>query len=76
MRYIVDRIETDKAVLEGKVNKRQRIVPLEQLPEGIKDGDILSYKRKTYTLLTEETLKETEFMKNRFNKLKHKKKSN
>ena len=76
MRYIVDRIESDKAVLEGKVNKRQRIVSLELLPKDIHDGDILIYKKKEYKLLTKETLEETEFMKNRFNKLKYKKKSN
>ena len=76
MRYVVDRIEADKVVLEGKVNKRQKIVPKDLLPENIHDGDILIYKKKEYKVLTEETLKETEFMKNRFNKLKHKKKSN
>ena len=69
MRYVVDRIETDKVVLEGKVNKRQKIVPKELLPENIHDGDILIYKKKEFKVLTEKTLKETEFMKNRFNKL-------
>ena len=70
MRYVVDRIEKDKVVLEGRVNKRKKIVDLNLLPKGIKDGDILSYKKQTYTILTEETINKTKFMKNRFNKLK------
>lgn len=70
MRYIVDRIEEDKVVLEGRVNKRQKVVDINLLPRGIKEGDILSYKKQTYTILTEETLNRTEFMKNRFNNLK------
>ncbi len=74
MRYIVDRIEQDKVVLEGRVNKRIRVVDLNLLPKNIHDGDILIYKKQTYTLLTKETLKETEYMKNRFNKLKKQKK--
>ena len=70
MRYRVDRIEEDKAVLEGRVSKRQKVVDINLLPKEVKEGDILSYKKQTYTILTEETLNKTEFMKNRFNKLK------
>ena len=70
MRYIVDRIEEDKVVLEGRVSKRQKVVDINLLPKEVKEGDILSYKKQTYTILTEETLNRTEFMKNRFNKLK------
>lgn len=70
MRYIVDRIEENKAVLEGRVNKRQKVVNLDLLPKEVKEGDILSYKKQTYTILTEITLNKTEFMKNRFNNLK------
>jgi hypothetical protein len=70
MRYIVDRIEENKAVLEGRVSKRQKIVDINLLPKEVKEGDILSYKKQIYTILTEETLNKTEFMKNRFNKLK------
>jgi len=70
VRYVVDRIEEDKVVLEGRVNKRKKIVDLKLLPKNIKDGDILSYKKQTYTILTEETLAKTEYMKNRFKKLK------
>jgi len=73
MRYIVDRIEEDKVILEGRVNKRKKIVDISLLPKGIKDGDLLSYKKQTYTLLTEETIVQTEYMRNRFNKLKQKK---
>ncbi len=70
MRYVVDRIEKDIVVLEGRVNKRKKEVERKLLPKNIKDGDILSYKKQTYTLLTEETLAKTEYMKNRFKKLK------
>ena len=70
MRYIVDRIEKDKVVLEGRVSKRQKVVDLNLLPKEIKEGDLLCYKKQTYTILTEETINRTEFMKNRFNKLK------
>lgn len=70
MRYIVDRIENDKVVLEGRVNKRQRIVSIDLLPANIHEGDILTFKKQKYELLTEETLKKTAFMKSRFAKLK------
>ena len=70
MRYVVDRIEKDKVVLEGRVNKRQRIVPRELLPDNIHDGDILIHKKQQYILLTKETIEKTAFMKSRFNKLK------
>ena len=70
MRYVVDIIENDKAILEGRVSKRQKIVDINLLPKEVKEGDILSYKKQIYTILTEETLNKTEFMKNRFNKLK------
>ena len=63
MRYIVDRIESDKAVLEGKVNKRQRIVSLELLPKDIHDGDILIYKKKEYKLLTKEVYRAKTLLK-------------
>ena len=70
MRYVIDRIEKNKVVLEGRVNKRQKVVDIKLLPKNIKEGDILSYKKQTYTILTKETLSQTEYMKNRFNKLK------
>ena len=35
MRYIVDRIEDDKVVLEGRVNKRKKIVDRSLLPSEI-----------------------------------------
>ena len=70
MRYVVDRIENDKVILEGRVSKRKKIVDKNLLPKDIKDGDILSYKKQTYTLLTEETLAQTKYMKERFKKIK------
>lgn len=70
MRYIVDHIEGDKAVLECRVNKRKKVVELNLLPENIHDGDILMYRRREYILLTKETIEKTEYMKNRFNNLK------
>ena len=73
MRYVIDRIENDKVVLEGRVNKRKKIVSKDLLPDNIKDGDILIYKKQTYTILTEETLAKTKYMRNRFNNLKQKK---
>ena len=43
MRYTVDRIVENTAVLEGE-NKDFINVSLKELPEGIRDGSVLVYK--------------------------------
>ncbi|MBQ9507051.1 MAG: DUF3006 domain-containing protein [Clostridia bacterium] len=54
MKYTVDRIDGDHAVLESDKEKRF-IVPVSLLPEGIREGSRVAEESGVYTLdLTEE----------------------
>ena len=47
MKFTVDRIEDDIAVLEDK-NLKYHLVKISELPEGISDGDILMFSDGKY----------------------------
>ena len=49
MRYTVDRIEEDLAVLEGE-DRTMRTVPLSQLPQGIREGAVVTATEEGFTL--------------------------
>ena len=50
MKYAVDRIEGDIVVLQDLESKEMSEVELSLLPEGIKDGTILSFINDEYTI--------------------------
>lgn len=50
MKYIVDRIENDIAVLESFSDKKIINVPLENIKINISEGDVLIFDGKNYTL--------------------------
>lgn len=57
MKFAVDKIETDIVVLEEIENGELRSENVSNLPEGIKEGDILKYENCTYFLDNDEKLK-------------------
>jgi len=68
--YTVDRIEDDIAVLfDDDENKTD--VPISELPENIKEGDILSFdeENQTYTVDKNKTEQVKSSMEQRFKKL-------
>lgn len=70
MKYVVDRIEEDKAVLENLSNKEQKIISLTDLNFKVREGNIISFEDNKYILdLNTEKIRR-EKLRNRFNKLK------
>jgi hypothetical protein len=70
MKYVVDRIEEDKVVLEDLSTKEQKIINLKDLNFPVREGNIISLDNNEYILdLNTEKLRR-EKLRNRFNKLK------
>ena len=70
MKYVVDRIEEDKVVLEDLSTKKQIIIKLKDLDFKVREGNILSKEDDKYILdLNTEKLRR-EKLRNRFNKIK------
>ena len=70
MKYVVDRIEEDKVVLEDLSNKEQKIISLTDFNFKVREGNIISFEDNEYILdLNTEKIRR-EKLRNRFNKLK------
>lgn len=50
MKFVVDRIENDIAVLENIKNKEIINVSLKLLPKNLKEGDVLKFNNNKYFL--------------------------
>ena len=70
MKYVIDRIEEDKVVLEDLSTKRQTIINLNDLDFKVREGNILSKEDNKYTLDLNTEKVRREKLRNRFNKLK------
>ena len=68
MNYIVDRIEEALAVCE-KEDKRMEKIPLNRLPKGIKDGDILCEKDGQFSIDQEKTAQRREAAREKLDRL-------
>ena len=70
MKYSIDRIENNIAVLENLEDKEKIEIEISFLPEGIKEGSILLFKDGKYELdLDEEYLRRKRIM-DKFKRLK------
>lgn len=70
MKYSIDRIEGNIAILEDINNKEKLEVDISLLPSNIKEGSILSLKDNIYIIdETEEDIRRKRIME-KFNKLK------
>ena len=72
MKYSVDRIENDIAVLENLETKDIIEVELKELPSNIKEKNILIYENNVYKIDKKIEEERKENILNRFNKLKKK----
>lgn len=72
MKYAVDRIENSIAILENVANGEKKEVPLEELPDNIKEGNILIFDNENFVKDEQEEIKRRENIKNRFNRLRKK----
>ena len=62
-KFIVDRIEGDKAVLECE-NGDMVNLELKALPKNIKEGDVINFQENSYFLNSDETKARKEKIKN------------
>ena len=67
-KFIVDRIEGDKAVLECE-NGDMVNLELKALPKNIKEGDVINFQENSYFLNSDETKARKEKIKNLMNSL-------
>ena len=76
MKYVVDRIEENIAILESLSTKEQKEVLLEVLPSNIKKGIILTYENNIFT--KDEVLEQQRrtSIQNKFDKLRKRKVDN
>lgn len=72
MKYAVDRIENSIAILENVSNGEKKEVALEELPDNIKEGNILIFDNENFVKDEQEEIKRRENIKNRFNRLRKK----
>ena len=70
MKYVIDRIEEDKVVLEDLSTRETKVIKLNELDFKVREGNIISYEDNKYTLdLNTEKIRR-EKLRNRFNKIK------
>lgn len=72
MKYVVDRIENEIVILESLETQLKKEVLLSELPEEIKEGNILIYENELYTIDLEEEQKRRQTIKNKFDMLRKK----
>ncbi len=70
MKYAIDRIEENIAILED-INTKEKIeINVEELPKEIKEGNILLFKDNKYIIDEDEEEKRRKIILEKFNKLK------
>ena len=70
MKYAIDRIEENIAILED-INTKEKIeINITELPKGIKEGSILVFKDNKYIIDEKEEENRRKIILEKFNKLK------
>ena len=72
MKYSIDRIENNIAILENIDNQEIIEVDISLLPEGSKESNMIRIENNKYILDKQEEQKRKEDIYNRFNKLRKK----
>jgi hypothetical protein len=72
MKYAVDRIINNIAVLESLENQEKKEVPLKELPEDLKEGNIILYENNIYFKDIVEETKRITSIKSKFDMLRKK----
>ena len=70
MKYVVDRIEEGKAVLEEISTKEKKIVDVREIPT-IMEGDVLYYSDDTYIIDAKEKEKRKSELREELNLIKN-----
>lgn len=69
MKYSIDRIENDIAVLESLESKEKININITLLPQNVKEGSIIVYENNKYIKDEETELKRKTELQSRFNNL-------
>lgn len=72
MKYAIDKIENNIALLESLEDKTKKEVSLDILPKDIKEGTILTYNNNEYKIDLDTEKERKESIKNKFAMLKKK----
>ncbi len=72
MKYAIDKIEENIAILEDINTKEKKEINIANLPKDIKEGSILVFKDNKYILDKKEEEKRRKIILEKFNKLKRK----
>ena len=67
--YTIDRFENDIAICEDRNTRKMTSIPKKNLPEGIKEGSILTYKDGKYSINIEKEKEVSERIKEKMDKL-------
>ena len=67
--YTIDRFENDIAICEDRNTREMISIPKKNLPEGIKEGSILTYKDGKYSINIEKEKEVSERIKEKMDKL-------
>lgn len=76
MKYAVEKIEEDIVVLESLEERTKKEVQISELPENIKEGNILTYENELYKKDEELEQQRRETIKNKFDMLRKRKVDN
>lgn len=71
MNYAIDRIDENIATIENIINKEKKEVPLELLPENVKEGSIITLEGGTYILNSNEEETRRKIIEEKLNRLKN-----
>lgn len=71
MKYVIDRIEEDIAVLQDLKSKEMLNINIKELPDNIKEGSFL-IKNKIFKIDKKEEDRRRQELRKRFNKLRRK----
>lgn len=70
MKYALDRIEEDIAILENIKTGEKRKISIFNLPQNIHEGTILKKENNTYLIDTKEEEKRRKLIEDKFKKLR------
>lgn len=76
MKYVVEKIEEGIVVLESLEDRIKKEVQISELPENIKEGNVLIYENEVYTKDEELEQQRRETIKNKFDMLRKRKVDN
>ena len=70
VKYVIDRIENDIAILEGLETRKIINVSLSKLPKNVLESDVLNFENGKYVLYEKTKLERLEIIRRKMDKLR------